>query len=180
MNCLEIWKTIDDVPNLKVSNFGRVISNGKLLQGEKCKNGYIRFHLSRNKWKTHLLAHRLVAEAFIPNPLNLPEVNHKDGDKSNNHVENLEWCTKGENMIHAYKMGLRNARGENNPASKLTESQIRPNSILPVLDGSLHGGLPGSVVSIDSFASIHDSRPLPAMEGVRGLFTRVYIPYLYM
>ena len=47
---------------------------------------------------------------------------------------------------------------------------MKPNPILPVLDGSLHGGLPGSVVSIDSFASIHDSRPLPAMEGVRGLF----------
>ena len=57
---------------------------------------------------------------------------------------------------------------------------MKPNPILPVLDGSLHGGLSGSVDSIDSFASIHDSRPLPAMEGVRGLFTRVYIPYLYM
>ena len=57
---------------------------------------------------------------------------------------------------------------------------MRPNPTLPVLDGSLHGGLSGSAVSIDSFASIHDSRPLPAMEGVRGLFTRVYIPYLYM
>ena len=46
---------------------------------------------------------------------------------------------------------------------------MKPNSTLPVLDGSLHGGLSGSAVSIDSFASIHDSRPLPTMEGVRGL-----------
>ena len=57
---------------------------------------------------------------------------------------------------------------------------MRPNPIHPVLDGNLHGGLSGCVVLITSFASIHGSRPLPAMEGVRGLFTRVYIPYLYM
>lgn len=50
--------------------------------------------------------HRMVAEAFLPNPHNLPEVNHKDGNRLNNHLENLEWCTRQQNMEHAHKTGL--------------------------------------------------------------------------
>ena len=71
------------------------------------------------------LAHRVVAMAFIPNPLNLPEVNHKDGNKSNNCVENLEWCTSLENVRESWRMGLsKPQKGVAHGGAKLTESQV--------------------------------------------------------
>lgn len=65
--------------------------------------------------------HRVVAETFLPNPNNLTDVNHKDGDKSNNKLDNLEWCDRSDNIKHAYNTGLREIkRGENSPNTKLT------------------------------------------------------------
>lgn len=69
--------------------------------------------------------HRLVAEAFIDNPDNLPQVNHIDANKKNNNVNNLEWCTFSENQLHAYKNGLNSNAGERNPAHKLNENDVR-------------------------------------------------------
>lgn len=107
----EIWK---DVPGYKgrykVSNMGRVkslrsfnVRQQKYIDREKilkcsCCGGYL---VLRNK-----RVHRIVAELFIPNPNNKPCVNHIDGDKKNNRVDNLEWVTYGENNLHAYKTGL--------------------------------------------------------------------------
>ena len=71
-----------------------------------------------------ILVHRLVAEAFILNPNRLPEVNHIDGNKQNNSVDNLEWCTRSQNTSHAFKTGLRNYNGCKNPHSKLTQSDV--------------------------------------------------------
>lgn len=76
------------------------------------------------KRKTCLI-HRLVAKVFIPNPLNLPEVNHKNGKKWDNRVENLEWCTHAENMKHAGATKLMNPqKGERNGRSKLTKKEV--------------------------------------------------------
>lgn len=70
-------------------------------------NGYVRVRLQKNGERHNYALHRLVAETFIPNPNQYPEVNHIDGNKLNNHVSNLEWCTRSQNMKHVWATGLR-------------------------------------------------------------------------
>ena len=105
----EVWKTIVDYPNYEVSNLGNV-RNKKSKKLLKQSNGrdkrYLSVYLTNGKKENTQRVHRLVAEAFIPNPEEKPMVNHIDGDKNNNSVENLEWCTSKENNNHAIKMGL--------------------------------------------------------------------------
>lgn len=104
------WRTVTDNPNYEVSNTGDIRHKGKkkILKLRTSKWGYKRARLSVsgiNGGKLYAV-HRLVASAFIPNPKNLPQVNHKDGDKSNNNVDNLEWVTAKENTLHAVRTGL--------------------------------------------------------------------------
>jgi hypothetical protein len=130
----EIWKQIKDFEELyEVSNLGRVRSLGSTFKGGygqvirkpgkelakiKASNGYPKAHLWHNQKAKLLSIHRLVAETFIPNPDNLPHVNHKDGNKENNHVENLEWCTPAENNRHAIDNNLiKNAKGRDMSAA---------------------------------------------------------------
>lgn len=95
----EIWRFIDNYPNYEVSNLGRVRNSklGRLLKGVDNK-GYVRVSLSNEYGKKLFLVHRLVAQAFIPNPNNFPQINHKDENPSNNSVENLEWCDSKYNL----------------------------------------------------------------------------------
>ena len=92
---MEEWKEIPGYEGLyEVSNKGNVrnVRRNKLLRLSKNNYGYIQVSLYKNGIKTGPKVHRLVAEAFIPNPDNLPMINHKDEDKTNNNVDNLEWC----------------------------------------------------------------------------------------
>lgn len=106
----EEWRDVPGYEGLyKISNCGDVFSliKNKILQPAKHKKGYDLIVLTKDKkHKTHYI-HRLVAKAFIPNPKNKIEVNHKDGNKNNNNVLNLEWCTREENTRHAFLNGLR-------------------------------------------------------------------------
>lgn len=87
---------------------------GKVLNHVVKKTGYCSICLFINSKKTYHLVHRLVAMSFIPNPLNYSQVNHKNGVKHDNRVENLEWCTPKENISHMLKNGMREApKGEN-------------------------------------------------------------------
>lgn len=98
----EVWKPIKNFENLyKISNLGNVKSlfrYKKILKGEKDKDGYGYVKLYKNKKAYNKLIHRLVAEAFIPNPDNLPQVNHIDECKANNVWTNLEWCSNKYNI----------------------------------------------------------------------------------
>jgi len=89
---------IKDYDKYFINNYGTVYNNHlKELRKEKTKGGYLRVTLYKNGKPKHFLIHRLVAQAFIPNPKNLPEVNHIDNNPVNNRVENLAWCTAKEN-----------------------------------------------------------------------------------
>lgn len=99
--------------------------NVKPLAITKCNKGYNRVCLTRrDKQKQSYLVHRLVANKFIPNPDNLPQVNHKDGNKDNNSVENLEWVTAQQNVTHSVQTGLVK-RGDSRPNAKLSAKAVR-------------------------------------------------------
>lgn len=127
----EIWKDIKDYEgSYQISNLGRVKSlsktlwNGvgyfeskeRILVPGKDKDGYLQVGLYKNKKRKSFKIHRLVGQHFILNEENKPEINHKDGDKQNNNVNNLEWVTSSENSTHAYKAGLlKIKKGKENP-----------------------------------------------------------------
>lgn len=105
----EIWQSVDGYEGLYlVSTYGRVLSaprNGAKKEwhflAPHYVQGYIQYELSKNNQSKEYKAHRLVAQAFLPNPEKKREVNHIDGDKHNNHLDNLEWVTTSENQLHA-------------------------------------------------------------------------------
>ena len=105
---IENWK---DIPTYngeyQVSDLGRVKSliSNKILKPSKDRFGYVRFNALKDKKQKTLRIHRLVMEIF--NPINITmQVNHIDGNKLNNNIDNLEWCTDSDNKKHAYKIGL--------------------------------------------------------------------------
>lgn len=128
----EEWKDIEEFPGYAVSNLGNFFSykTEKLLKLGKSTNdasAYPRvyFYKEGRSWTRN--ATRLVATYFIPNPNDLPEVNHLDGNKFNIQASNLEWSTKSDNMLHAYATNLKTASplyGEENKSSKITQEIV--------------------------------------------------------
>lgn len=122
MNVPEVWKPVPGYEGLyEISNMGNVKSlarmkpyrdgfrrfPGGILKPNKINGGYRLVMLTNSHTRKGFLVHRLVAESFIENPNCLPQVNHIDGNKENNTVSNLEWCTAKENMLHSVKNRLR-------------------------------------------------------------------------
>ena len=125
---MEKFKQIKGYENYLISNEGRVFNykyNRFLKPSNNSTGGYFYVTLCKNGVSKHHKIHRLVANAFIPNPENKPTVNHIDGIKTNNLVENLEWCTHSENSQHSYDNGLvKPTKGIKNGRAKLLEDQV--------------------------------------------------------
>jgi hypothetical protein len=141
-----MWKSVPEFEGLyEVADTGRIRSverrvecvyggrtvtrlyKAKILKPLLHRKGYLKVRLYRTKddWQSFFV-HRIVATAFIENPSNLAQVNHKDGNKSNNAVENLEWMTNADNMRHAFSTGVRaNQSGSGASNARLTEDQVR-------------------------------------------------------
>ena len=103
---MEEWKNVIGYEGLyEVSNIGNVrnVRRNTLLKLSKTNYGYIQVYLYKNGIRTGLKVHRLVAQAFIPNPDNLPQINHLDEDKTNNRVDNLEWCSHKYNVNYGHR-----------------------------------------------------------------------------
>lgn len=137
----EIWKDIPGWEGLyQASTHGRIRSIPGYVIGKDGKPHYkiggirslhttptCKYYvivLSRKRKFSNHLVHILVAKTFIPNPQNKKEVNHKDGNRFNNRVDNLEWCTARENYDHAIRTGLKNDSGENNSRAAFTKDQV--------------------------------------------------------
>lgn len=133
----EEWKDIEGFEGFyQISNLGRVKSLGgwcgtakrkeKIRSASLTQDGYVKVRLQHKGKDKTARVHRLVAEAFIPNPENKDTVNHIDGNKQNNAVSNLEWVDRTEQMLHAYDLGLKSSRvGSQNSNAKLTDEQVR-------------------------------------------------------
>lgn len=146
----EIWKPVDNYEGLlKVSSFGRIKSIGRKVLNSGTYNGFyikkdmiLKQRISKHGYYTvsfrqkSFLVHRLVTKAFIPNKENKPQVNHIDGNKLNNNLNNLEWCSRLENMRHAFNLGLIKPNKEHQ--KNITE-KARVVNLKPVLKYSKEG-----------------------------------------
>lgn len=137
----EIWKPVKDFEGLyEVSNLGRVRSLDRIVKTSRgsrhfhsyvlspavSNKGYLLVLLCKDGKQHTKRVHRLVAEAFLPNIYNFSQINHLDGNKQNNCVDNLEWCDNSRNQIHAFQMQLNTPRkGELNGSHKLNENEVR-------------------------------------------------------
>src|SRR5688572_28302739 len=155
---METWKPIKGTlsrygKSYYVSSEGRVKNAyGRILSFHKHYRGYIMGEVRTNHKERRRQIHRLVAEAFIPNPKNKPQVNHLNGIKSDNRVVNLEWCTNYENSVHARMNGFYppNKRGEDHQQAHLTNEQA-----LGIRNAKLGNGITRKTLCKEYGVSIH-------------------------
>lgn len=163
------WKTIDGYENYEVSSNGEVRKINKAndprtkqycyLKAQKNNCGYLRYTLYKNGKSKVFAAHRLVALSFIPNPKNLPQINHKDNNKENNNIENLEWCSAlynnmygGHNIkvanslckkVRAYNLKDEFIKEYNSIKDAAKDLGLNPAAISQILNNSNHHSING-------------------------------------
>jgi len=147
----EEWKELkikDMTNNLFISTIGRIKSVNVIRKCLINKKGYNTISIKINKKNPRFYVHRLVAKVFIPNPENKPEVNHIDGNKLNNNIENLEWCTRSENNQHAFNIGLKVAHSKLKDIQKIETEKKKKSVYLYDINGKL----------LNSFSSINEAQ----------------------
>lgn len=133
------WVKIADYPSYSVSDKGEVRNDVtcRVLRAGVNRNGYVHVVLCNNGKTKNKDVHRLVAEAFVPNPYNKPQVNHIDGNKQNNDANNLEWMTAKENINHAFNILDSSSHREKIRLSRL-DNQYRAIPVIRVEDGKIY------------------------------------------
>ena len=132
------WRPITGFPNYEVSNDGDVVNlvTGRQLKPIRESTGYLHVTLCHEGHHHQTSVHRLVAQEFISNPDSKPFVNHIDGDKTNNQVDNLEWCTQSENMKHAYRTGLQKPIPSQIQQSLARSAEVRRRPVINLETGT--------------------------------------------
>jgi len=163
---VELWKKHPDYAGIEVSSFGRVRSvKGHYYKSRHDKDGYLIIQFRMNGKRVDKKVHRLVAQAFIPNPNDLPEVNHKDCDRTNNNASNIEWCTRSYNNQYREKFGISNTESLGHPvfAVNLTtlkvsrfRSQNEASQVLGVSQGNISSVVKGKHKQAHGYWFVND------------------------
>lgn len=145
------WKPVVGYEGLyEVSNHGQVknVKTQKVLSPRNSTRYPLVALFDKGKRKDFKV-HRLVAKSFLPNPENKPQVNHKDGNKSNNHLLNLEWCTNSENQKHAYQTGLRKVTDYQKQIVKVSVSKAHSKPVIDIQTGVKYSSLIEGCISVN-------------------------------
>jgi len=176
----EIWKAHPDIPWIEVSTLGRVRTidrmvsgrgngtqfiKGRVLKQRYDKNGYLQVSIRIDGKRPKKLVHRLIAQTFIKNPNNLPQVNHLDCDRANNHVENLEFCTVSYNQQYREKYGVSQTEVLGHPVFAINldtmeisrfRSQGEAGQVLGVSQGNISSVIKGKYKQTGGYWFVND------------------------
>ena len=175
----EIWKSLPGAPAVEVSTFGRVRTldrvvprgkhtlfiKGRVLKQNNRKDGYLQVSIPIDGKSDTKRVHRLVAQAFIKNPNDLPEINHKDSDRANNNVSNLEWCTRSYNRQYREKYGISTTESQGHPVFAINldtlevsrfQSQGEAGRAIGVSKGNINSVIKGKLKQTGGFWFVND------------------------
>lgn len=163
---VELWKKHPYIDKIEVSSFGRVRSvNGHYYINRHNHNGYLCVSFRMNGKKVNKFVHRLVAETFITNPDNLQQVNHLDCNRTNNNVENLEWCTISYNAKYREKFGISSTESRGHPIFAINlktqevsqfRSQHEASRLLGFSQGNINGVIIGRLNKTHGYWFVND------------------------
>lgn len=154
-----MFKKIEGHKDYGIDENGTVVSfksssDGKIISQFLDKHGYLQVNLYKENHRKHLLVSRLVALTYIPNPEAKPQVNHKDGNKINNNISNLEWCTGSENVKHSFDTGLQKKKyGSESNNAKLNKFQVQRMRLIKEISPSITFRELGNLFSLTRVAA---------------------------